>query len=158
MKKSLLLFLLTLLICGTCNATIHPTSIGIAGLKPSYTIQQAQSIYEAQSIYGPGRFVPGERGIPTSYIFGDSLRCYFVGNIICWIVSDGKNGLTTPDGIKVGDTLNKVYSVYGKPDSTDIKKGVNDGRILYSLLQVDGYEDTFFMACFLHKKQKNSWH
>ena len=111
MKKILFVMVIVSLVATTCFAKIPASKIALGGLRPGVTLEYAESIYgKAKNIpiSSPSKAAP-----KFIYQFEESLYCW-PGFVI--IHSDANNGISTPDGIKVGSTESEMISKYGQPD------------------------------------------
>ena len=91
--------------------------IAIGGIQPmSSTQDYVRSVYgepdkiKKMNKTGKSNDIP----ITETWEYGETFVISFAEDRVFNLVSNGPNGLATPDGIKVGDDESKVISAYGR--------------------------------------------
>lgn len=122
-----------LTIAGTCFASIPQEECAIGGITLSSKPDQIRAIYGTPTREWTKQFT-GYRNIVTNLymVYGNSfymLLTDYHGNgdyYMYSIETTANNGLGTPSGLMVGDSLEKAVALYGMPDAT--WSGNNDYR------------------------------
>lgn len=122
----------------TQNNYLTECKIGPLGLKSPFDMNELNSLFGNMT-------KPAIQGGPATnpmVLYFNNARIIVIGNKI-WCVSvttnKGKNGiaLTTPKGISVGDSLDKIFTKYGAPDSTRKSTLDNTTRYTYGSFEID---------------------
>lgn len=122
----------------TENNYLTECRIGPLGLKSPFDMNELNSLFGEMT-------KPAIQGAPASnpmVLYFNNAKIIVIDNKI-WCVSvftnKGKNGvaLTTPKGISVGDSLDKVFTKYGAPDSTRKSTSDDTTRYTYGSFEVD---------------------
>ncbi len=140
MKKQIAaaLFLAALFLGPAAEAKISASRMALGGITPGSTEDYLLKTY------GPPKSVeksysPTRKDAVREYNYGDS---FFVTvqegtRSVIWLMSQERhNDIATPDGIKVGSTLDDVLRAYGEPDLRQI-----DGDVDYLWYMADGTEN-----------------
>lgn len=115
----------------TENNYLVECRIGPLGLKSPFDMTELNSLFGNMT-------KPAIQGGPATnpmVLYFNNARIIVIDNKI-WCVSvitnKGKNGveLITPKGISVGDSLDKIFTKYGAPDST--RKSSSDNTTIYT--------------------------
>lgn len=110
MKKTLLALIAALCMGNICNAQISDESAALGGLTVGLPLNRVIQIYgRPQNIdqYNNLTYGNGTLKIMTNFKSRQVIdRIYVTGN----------NGFATPQGIRVGSSLNQVIGTYGNPD------------------------------------------
>lgn len=90
--------------------------IAIGGIQPNATNDYVRSVYgEPDEITNRRGTKFYNEGDPDEvWIYGKTFSISFSNGKVYSVISEGDNGLSTPDNIKVGDNETKVISVYGQ--------------------------------------------
>ena len=90
--------------------------VAIGDIQPNSTTDYVRSVYgepdEITNRRGTKFYSEGEPDEVWTY--GKTFSISFANGKVYSVISEGNNGLTTPDDIKVGDSETKVISVYGQ--------------------------------------------
>ena len=91
--------------------------IAIGGIQPMTSTQDyVRSVYgepnKIKKMDKTGKF--SDIPITETWDYGETFSISFAEDKVFNLVSKGPNGLSTPDGIKVGDDESKVISSYGR--------------------------------------------
>ena len=105
--------------------------IALGGIELGATPERVRSIYGApdfiKKLEGRDlRFWDGNSG--EFWLYGDLFGITFIDGHALLITSSAPNGIKTPDGISVGDTVGNLYRTYGRA----AKCGANQDGKLYS--------------------------
>nr|DAY82792.1 MAG TPA: CAP-associated protein [Caudoviricetes sp.] len=142
----LMIVLLVPIVCPSLSHAYYVTEnnyltecrIGPLGLKSPFDMNELNSLFGEMT-------KPAIQGGPASnpmVLYFNNARIIVIDNKI-WVVAvttnKGKNGvsLTTPKGISVGDSLDKVFIKYGAPDSTHKSTLENTTSYTYGSFEIN---------------------
>lgn len=110
MKKTFIALMAALCLGNVCNAQIADSSAALGGLTVGLPLNRVVEIYgRPQNIdqYNNLTYGNGTLKIMTNFKSRQVIdRIYVTGN----------NGFATPEGIRVGSSLNQLVNTYGNPD------------------------------------------
>ena len=106
------IFAIITIFSSTCFANLPLKEFAIGGIVPGSSINYVKSIYGE-----PDRIDSSDRHL--FLVYGNTFYISFNSStkIIFSVESRGNNGIKTPSGLTVKDSIKKVKSVYGKPFS-----------------------------------------
>lgn len=124
MKKitSLLVAVLTLLICSVCFADIPPSEVALGGINLGATPEYIKSIYGEPTSYDQER----EGTIIYNYNGTFKIMFVFAGKsyqYMYWMETTANNGITTPSGVAVGMNAS-VLDKYGEVYYDEFENGI----------------------------------
>ena len=156
-----IMFVICCLPLSYAAAAVPAAAVGLGGLSPYATTDYVKSVYGA-----PGYETRIESG-EIIYAYGNTTLIYFTTERRLNGVVKGTNegsddllllrridtqkgsGLSTPAGVGVGDTEQKVREIYGKPDVQVIAAEDYDSRMMYVGERSNKDESICFMTFFV---------
>ncbi len=99
-----------------CDARIRDEQIALGGIYPGCPFSEVVRIY-GEPDEAERKEIPNAHKEGTKYRYVDLATIFVTDEGMVYSVGcSNDNGLSTPDGIKVGTDLNTVKNVYGKED------------------------------------------
>ncbi len=99
----------------------------IGGIKLGYNLSQVKkSLGEPKKIDTEMKnsVHDGSKYELKTVYYGTSFKIYIMNGHVISIISSGKNGIKTRDGIKVGDPEIRLVDVYGQPNQSVSDNGI----------------------------------
>lgn len=108
-------------------AGISNNKFFIGGIKLGYNLNQVKKMYgEPKKIETKikNSIHDGSKYESKIVYYGTSFKIYLMNGHVISVISSGKNGIKTYDGIKVGDPEIRLADVYGQPSQSFSDNGV----------------------------------
>ena len=133
MKKSNILLFISIfvisffLLNAISYAGLASNRFSIGGIKLGYNLSQVKkSLGEPKKIDTEMKnsVHDGSKYELKTVYYGTSFKIYIMNGHVISIISSGKNGIKTRDGIKVGDPEIRLADVYGQPNQSVSDNGI----------------------------------